>query len=190
MSTYSSSSTNNFHTNNTFLYNKKLKTNKKMKKKYNNSGKAKFSNFSLKNRLAHEKNFFSLLDKDSHKHNNNYDNIFIDKAFANKLLVQTIEQKNKKVLITDMVEKGNNITHRRNSVLNAHNLNSKSISNEKRRINSARPLFLDYDKRVKEIEDIINSREKKEKEKDIDKDDITSFHKLRLLDPKFIPFLE
>ena len=85
-------------------------------------------------------------------------------AFANEILVKAVEKNNKKKILKDILKERNNLIknkklfyHTNQSKFNKNtNLNNKTNSSNKKRINSARPLNLNYNKRFNEIENIIN----------------------------------
>lgn len=139
---------------NPLLLKKMLKSNKinKKKNKFNlSSKKTKFSKFS---------NFISNLDIDFDK--NSLNNNIKNSVFVNEILVKTMKENNKKIILKDILKDNNYLKANKNYNTNYGKFNKNiKINNtnnlsHKKRINSARPLILDYNKRFNEIENIIN----------------------------------
>ena len=139
---------------NHLLLKRKSKSNKinKKKNKFNlSSKKTKFSNYS---------NFISNLDIDLDK--NSLNNKIKKNDFVKEILVKTIKENNKKIILKDMPKDNTYFMTNKNYNTNYSKfnknikINNTSNLSHKKRINSARPLILDYNKRFNEIENIIN----------------------------------
>lgn len=146
---------NNNSNDNTFLLTKMLKANKKNKNKFNKSNR----------------NHPKL--KLSYNSNNNYDKISVynnkKNGFENELLIRAVENNNIEKIELKNISKGKNILlgNKEKEMLNNNNyiyftnnnIDTRKNSPNKRRINSAHAVNLDYNNnRLKEIENIINSK--------------------------------
>ena len=128
-----------------------LKSNKINKKK---------NIFNLSSKKTKFSNFISNLDIDLDK--NSLNNNIKNSVFVNEILVKTMKDNNKKIILKDMLKDNNYLITNKNYNTNYGKFNKNiKINNtnnlsHKKRINSARPLILDYNKRFNEIENIIN----------------------------------
>ena len=136
---------------NPLLLKKILKSNKINKKK---------NIFNLSSKKTKFSNFISNLDIDLDK--NSLNNNIKNSVFVNEILVKTMKDNNKKIILKDMLKDNNYLITNKNYNTNYGKFNKNiKINNtnnlsHKKRINSARPLILDYNKRFNEIENIIN----------------------------------
>ena len=146
--------------NNIFLLKKMLQPNNKNKNKLNISSKKQISNY-IKNKLSNKSNIMSLLDNNyeinSFYSNKNY-------VFGNELLANVMKKNIKKINLKELLNEEKNILLAKKELITKSNNyimnnNHKKNSSHKKRINSARPLTLDFNKRFKEIEQIINLKE-------------------------------
>ena len=143
--------------NNSYLLKKMLKSNNNYtKNKFNISNKKKFS----KTKLSNKSDYISKLDNNFDK-NSFYSN---RNGFVNEMLAKVMKNNNNKIILKEILKNSNiNVNKERMLYNNNSNynkfkkyFNNKPNSSKKRRINSARPIILDYNKRFKETEKIIN----------------------------------
>ena len=144
---------NNKSNNNPLFLTKMLKPNKKNRSKFNKS-----------------KNYFSKKLSYNTKNNDEINSFYShrDIDFINELLIKIENNNPKKINLKDLLKdrkislgnEGREILKKNNYIYFTNkNINRKKNSSNKRRINSARPLFLDSNKRLTEIENLINLRQ-------------------------------
>ena len=146
--------------NNSYLLKKMLKSNNNYNKnKFNISNKKKFSKTKLSNKSDYISKLDINFDKNSFYSNNN--------GFANELLVKVMKNNNndsKKIILKDILKNSNTNINKERMLYNNHSnynkfkkyFSHKTNSSKKRRISSARPFLLNYNKKFGEIEKIIN----------------------------------
>ena len=143
--------------NNSYLLKKMLKSNNNYNKnKFNISNKKKFS----KTKLSNKSDYISKLDNNFDK-NSFYSN---GNGFVNEMLAKVMKNNNNKIILKDILKNSNISVNKERMLYNNNSnynkfkkyFNNKPNSSKKRRINSARPIILDYNKRFKEMEKIIN----------------------------------
>ena len=147
--------------NNPFLLKKILKSNMANKNinKFNISNNNKFSKTKISNKSDYLSKLDINFDKKSFYSNNN--------GFGNKLLIKVMKNNNtnKKIILKEILKDSNKIIninkermlYNNNSNYNKFKkyFNNKTNSSKKRRISSAYPLILNYNKKYKEINKII-----------------------------------
>ena len=141
---------------------------KKMSKSSKN--KKKFNKSPIKTKLSKYSTILSNLDLDSDINSlNKNNNIF------NELLQKSTGKNIKKILLKDLLRDTNllkenkKLFQKSNVTKFMKNSNIKNNTLHKKRINSARPLILDYNKRFEEIENIINFKNENNNYRDIPK---------------------
>ena len=144
-----------------FLLNKMSKSSKN-KKKFNKSP--------IKTKLSKYSTILSNLDLDSDINSLNKNNNIV-----NELLQKSTGKNLKRILLKDLL-KDTNLLKENKKLFQKSNVNkfmkNSNIKNNtlhKKRINSARPLILDYNKRFEEIENIINFKNENNNYRDIPK---------------------
>ena len=144
---------NNSENNELFL--KKIDKNKRNKNTFNISNIKQKSKYSLK-----AKSNYSKLD-------NNDNNSFYNnkkQKFGNEILAKAMERNKTKINLKEFFKDKNSILFgnkrtKHNNNYNLFNTKYKKGKSNKKRINSARPLILDYKKRFNDIEELINLKE-------------------------------
>ena len=140
---------------NPFILKKMFKSNtKRNKKNLKLSNKIKFK----KNKTSNKTNTYSNLENESETFS-----FFNKNKIKNQNLSNEIEKNCNRIILKDLLSNKKNILKRKSININKPNCNkfNKKIKKDQKhwykiRINSARPLILDYNKRFKELQKIIN----------------------------------